>query len=107
MKTKSLHLDELIEFCNKQFDTATEGNTDLLTPQQIQDYSSLKSKAEEAARDYDELAKAYAQLQKDYKDSIMQNGTSKPDKECNDPAAVTKKLTIEEFSKSYFNRKDN
>ena len=77
MVLQSASLKSLQDFCEQQFKAAAEGeNAKLLSADEVKRLTETRNRAEAASKEYDELARNYQQLLKDYNEAILHTGTT-------------------------------
>ena len=91
MVLQSSSLKDLQNFCERQFKEAEGENAKLLSADEIKRLSEVRNRAEAASKEYDELARNYQQLLKDYNENILHTGTTaEKTKEVEEPAGDAK-----------------
>lgn len=91
MVLQSTSLKSLREFCEEQFKSAEGENAKLLSADEVKRLTETKNRAEAASKEYDELARNYQQLLKDYNEAILHTGTTaEKTKEVEEPAGDAK-----------------
>ena len=112
MVLQSASLKSLQDFCEEQFKKAAEGeNAKLLSADEVKRLTETRNRAEAASKEYDELARNYQQLLKDYNEAILHSATTaEKTKEVEEPAGDAKpanstfdaeKFTTDWFKKNY------
>ena len=90
MVLQSASLKSLREFCDEQFKTAEGENAKLLSADEVKRLTETKNRVEAASKEYDELARNYQQLLKDYNEAILHTGTTAEKTEVEEPAGDAK-----------------
>lgn len=91
MILQSANLKSLRDFCDEQFKTAEGENAKLLSADEVKRLTETKNKVDAAQKEYDELARNYQQLLKDYNEAILHTGTTADKtKEVEEPAGDAK-----------------
>ena len=110
MILQSASLKSLQDFCEEQFKAAEGENAKLLTADEVKRLTETRNRAEAASKEYDELARNYQQLLKDYNEAILHTGTTAEKTEVDEPAGDAKpanstfdaeKFTTDWFKKNY------
>ena len=91
MVLQSTSLKNLQDFCDQQFKAAEGENAKLLSADEVKRLTETRNRAEAASKEYDELARNYQQLLKDYNEAILHTGTTaEKTKEVEEPAGDAK-----------------
>ena len=110
MVLQSASLKSLQDFCEEQFKAAEGENAKLLSADEVKRLTETRNRAEAASKEYDELARNYQQLLKDYNEMILHTGTTADKTEVEEPAGDAKpanstfdaaKFTEEWFKKNH------
>ena len=109
MVLKSASLKSLQDFCAEQFKLAEGENAKLLSADEVKRLTETRNRAEAASKEYDELARNYQQLLKDYNEAILHTGTTaEKTKEVEEPAGDAKPANYqfddEKFTKEWFSK---
>lgn len=109
MVLQSVSLKSLRDFCDEQFKTAEGENAKLLSADEVKRLTETKNRVEAASKEYDELARNYQQLLKDYNEVILHSATtSEKTKEVEEPAGDAKPANstfdAEKFTTEWFNK---
>lgn len=107
MVLQSASLKSLQDFCEEQFKAAEGENAKLLSANEVKNLTEIRNRAESASKEYDELARNYQQLLKDYQENILHTGTTaEKTKEVEDPAGDAKPANstfdAEKFTTEWF-----
>ena len=91
MVLQSASLKDLQNFCEEQFKAAEGENAKLLSADEVKRLTEVRNRAKSASEEYDELARNYQQLLKDYNEVILHAGsTADKTKEVEEPAGDAK-----------------
>lgn len=91
MVSQSINLKNLRDFCDEQFKLAEGENAKLLSADEVKRLTETKNRVEAASKEYDELARNYQQLLKDYNEIILHSATTaEKTKEVEEPAGDAK-----------------
>ena len=109
MVLQSASLKDLQDFCESQFKTAEGENAKLLSADEVKRLSEVRNRAEAASKEYDELARNYQQLLKDYNEAILHSAaTAEKTKEVEEPAGDAKPTNstfdAAKFTKDWFEK---
>lgn len=109
MVLQSVSLRSLQDFCEEQFKAAEGENAKLLSADEVKRLSEVRNRAKSASEEYDELARNYQQLLKDYNENILHTGcTADKTKEVEEPAGDAKPANstfdAEKFTTEWFNK---
>lgn len=109
MVLKSASLKGLQDFCEEQFKAAEGENGKLLSADEVKRLTETRNRAEQASKEYDELAQNYQQLLKDYNEMILHTGTSaERTKEVDNPAGnatpANAPFDAEKFAENWFKK---
>lgn len=109
MVLQSASLKSLRDFCDEQFKAAEGENAKLLSADEVKRLTETKNKVDAASKEYDELARNYQQLLKDYNENILHTGvTAEKTKEVEEPAGDAKPANstfdAEKFTTEWFNK---
>ena len=107
MVLQSSSLKSLRDFCDQQFKAAEGENAKLLSADEVKRLTETKNRVEAASKEYDELARNYQQLLKDYNENILHTGTTaEKTKEVEEPAGDAKPTNsifdAEKFTEQWF-----
>ena len=107
MVLQSASLKSLQDFCEEQFKAAEGENAKLLSADEVKRLSEVRNRAASASKEYDELARNYQQLLKDYNENILHTGTTaEKTKEVENPAGDAKPASTtfdaEKFAREWF-----
>ena len=106
MVLQSASLKSLQDFCEEQFKAAEGENAKLLSADEAKRLSEVRNRAESASKEYDELARNYQQLLKDYKEAILHSATTAEKTEVEEPAGDAKPANstfdAEKFTTDWF-----
>lgn len=103
MIMKSAKLQELQDFCNKQFDSAQGENATLLSADEVKRLTQTRDIANQCVDEYNELAKNYQELLKDYREAIKHTSTPVKTEEVNEPAGKVReeKFDMKKFKEDF------
>ena len=109
MVLQNASLKSLREFCEEQFKSAEGENAKLLSADEVKRLTETKNRVEAASKEYDELARNYQQLLKDYNENILHTGvTAEKTKEIDEPAGDAKPANStfdpEKFTQEWFQK---
>lgn len=109
MILQSTNLRSLQDFCEQQFKAAEGENAKLLSADEVKRLTETRNRIEAASKEYDELARNYQQLLKDYNEAILHTGTTaEKTKEVEEPAGDAKPANstfdAEKFTKEWFEK---
>ena len=109
MVLQSASLKNLRDFCDEQFKTAEGENSKLLSADEVKRLTEVRNRAESASKEYDELARNYQQLLKDYNEVILHSATTaEKTKEVEEPAGDAKPANstfdAEKFTEEWFKK---
>ena len=103
MVLQSSNLKDLRDFCDAQFKTAEGENAKLLSADEVKRLTEVRNRAESASKEYDELARNYQQLLKDYNEAILHSAaTAEKNTEVEEPAGDAKPANSTTFDAEKF-----
>ena len=109
MVLQSASLKSLRDFCDEQFKAAEGENAKLLSADEVKRLTETKNRVDAASEEYNELARNYQQLLKDYNEAILHTGsTADKTKEVEEPAGDAKPANstfdAEKFTTEWFKK---
>ena len=109
MILQNASLKSLQDFCEEQFTAAEGENAKLLSADEVKRLTETRNRAEAASKEYDELARNYQQLLKDYNEVILHSAkTAEKTREVEEPAGDAKPANstfdAEKFTTEWFKK---